>query len=228
MINEKLLNNFADWEQLLFTEGFGLDVCEEYLSFNKKVIICDCDGILTDGGHYYTEDGKTMKRFGSCDKEAMRFMLACGWKILFVTNDPSGYQITERRLKDWDVIKYYISFNDLEAMFHTPNIAKFIPFVGSERRANLIEAFNKDGFYTVFLGDSMSDLTAAKNSNLFCTTNNAIDLVKSYAQIVSNKMGGFGGFADLMYQIHWYVGSQYGDLVQKLEKNDKQPSEKLI
>jgi len=233
MISDHMLNLFDSWQKLLFTEYAGQDICDEYLIYNKKIIISDCDGILTDGGHYYTESGKKMKRFGSCDKEAMRFMMKCKWKFLFVTDDPSGHSITGQRLKDWnvssirlsDVIKEYWTPDDagyeLTSFYAYPDQApetRFVPHVSSSSRVEIVKAFKEAGYYVVFLGDSMSDLAAAEHANLFCTIDNALDLVKENADIVSNKCGGFGGFADLMYKIHWMTGNQYSGIPSILEK----------
>jgi 3-deoxy-D-manno-octulosonate 8-phosphate phosphatase KdsC-like HAD superfamily phosphatase len=227
MVSNNKLGDFTEWEKLLFLEGQGADITDEYLDADK-VIISDCDGILTDGGHYYDDSGKCMKRFGSCDKEAMRFMSKCGWRFLFVTSDPTGGGITKRRLDDWGVHEGYkrqiIDFSTFELVddyFNSePRVKKnFIRGVDWIDRGALVSAFKKKGVYTVFIGDSLSDLPAASRADLFCTVDNALDIVKENARIVSKKMGGFGGFADLMYKIHFSVGNQYTGLPSILTKN---------
>jgi hypothetical protein len=103
--------------------------------------------------------------------------------------------------------------------------ARFVPYVSSFSRTELVKAFKKSGYYVVFLGDSMSDLDAAEHADLFCTVDNAIDLVKENAAIVSSKCGGFGGFADLMYKIHFKTGNQYNGIPNMIQKeSNKQES----
>ena len=227
MVSNNKLGDFTEWEKLLFLEGQGPEITDEYIDADK-VIISDCDGILTDGGHYYDENGKCMKRFGSCDKEAMRFMIKCGWSFLFVTSDPTGEEITKRRLDDWDVYERHISqildvsTFELEGNYFNsePHVKKnFIRSVDWIDRGALVSAYKKKGVFTVFIGDSLSDLHAASRADLFCTVDNALDIVKENARIVSKKMGGFGGFADLMYKIHFSVGNQYTGLPSILTKN---------
>lgn len=223
MISDDKLGEFYTWEQLLFSEGPGEGITDAYLKADK-VIISDCDGILTDGGHYYTKDGKYSKRFGSCDKEALRFMLKCRWRFLFVTDDPSGDVITQRRLQDWRVfendfgsIVNVCDGENCEDLFNLREdyliLSKnapscwFLKDVSPIDRSTLVRAFKKKDMYTVFVGDSLSDLYAGNYADLFCTVDNAGDIVKENANIVSKKMGGFGGFADIMYKIHFTAGN---------------------
>ena len=198
--------NFSPWEiTLVDSPEMTIDMIDAYIKA-KKIIVSDCDGILTDGGHYYSETGKMYKRFGSCDKEAMKFMIKCGWIFLFVTDDPTGLEITNRRMYDWDVSGTFW-FSRIVKLFDEGNEQLSRAFfirsdVSPKERAEMIDGLKAKGVYTVFLGDSMSDLLAASKADMFCTVDNAIDKVKENASIVSKKMGGFCGFADLMYKIH--------------------------
>ena len=67
----------------------------------KKIIISDCDGILTDGTSIYTSDGKIGKVYGSYDKEAIKEAHDNGWEFLFVSNDSNGWPITKKRLTEY-------------------------------------------------------------------------------------------------------------------------------
>jgi len=62
-------------------------------------LIADVDGVLTDGGHFYTRKGKIMKKFGSNDKDALKIILEkFVEKIIFVSSDKKGFQITKKRI----------------------------------------------------------------------------------------------------------------------------------
>ena len=40
-----------------------------------KLVITDVDGVLTDGGMYYTKDGEFMKKFNTKDGMGMELLL---------------------------------------------------------------------------------------------------------------------------------------------------------
>lgn len=63
-----------------------------------KVFICDVDGVMTDGGFFYTADGKVMKRFGSDDHDGLS-LLKPYMEIRFVTGDHRGFDISAARIK---------------------------------------------------------------------------------------------------------------------------------
>lgn len=62
-----------------------------------KVFILDVDGVMTDGGFYYTADGKTMKRF-SCDDHDALLLLKPHLEIRFITADQRGFEISKARI----------------------------------------------------------------------------------------------------------------------------------
>ncbi|MBR3723278.1 MAG: hypothetical protein IKN12_11050 [Selenomonadaceae bacterium] len=62
-----------------------------------KVMILDVDGVLTDGGFYYTTEGKAMKKFGADDNDALS-LLRPYIDIVFVTGDKKGFEITRKRI----------------------------------------------------------------------------------------------------------------------------------
>lgn len=64
-----------------------------------KVFILDVDGVLTDGGFYYSADGKVMKKFGADDNDALN-LLRPYIDIIFVTGDKRGFEISNRRVAD--------------------------------------------------------------------------------------------------------------------------------
>lgn len=54
----------------------------------EKTIVCDLDGVLTDGKQYITSDGsKLFKAFHSRDVAAIRELIFNGWRFVIVTAD---------------------------------------------------------------------------------------------------------------------------------------------
>lgn len=169
---------------------YGLDLLKSsirrYYYHNKKtkIVISDCDGILTNGNSIYTSDGKVAKIYGAYDSEAIAYANDNGWEIKFVSDDKSGADITKKRVSQYE--------NKSQATFEiaTP-----------QERKRMVENYVKQGYYVVFVGDSVSDIDAGMSSNYFCTTNNAFDIVKKKANFISKRDGGNGGFAEILYHI---------------------------
>ena len=157
----------------------------KYLDLNSgksKMIVSDCDGIITDGTSIFTKNGKVEKTYGSYDKEAIQFMKSVGWNIIFVTDDKAGFEITKSRLDSWGCN---------------------VMIKSSQERANYLKELDKRNFEVLaYIGDSMSDLLCKPYVTDFCTTNNAISYVRNVASYVSNNNGAHGGFAEILYHLH--------------------------
>jgi N-acylneuraminate cytidylyltransferase len=72
---------------------------------NKKIklFLSDVDGVLTDGGMYYSENGDEQKKFNTRDGVAFRLLQEAGIKTGIITSENT--KIIERRAK-----KLYIDF----------------------------------------------------------------------------------------------------------------------
>lgn len=64
-----------------------------------KHFILDVDGVLTDGGFYYSAEGKVMKKFGPYDNDALS-LLSPYLEIVFMTSDKRGFDITRSRIEN--------------------------------------------------------------------------------------------------------------------------------
>lgn len=52
---------------------------------SAKTIICDCDGVLTDGKVYYDAKGNRTKGFHSRDIRAIRQLISHGYRFVILT-----------------------------------------------------------------------------------------------------------------------------------------------
>lgn len=154
----------------------------------KKIIISDCDGILTNGTSIYTEDGKIAKIYGSYDTEAIKVAHDAGWEFLFVSNDLNGWGITQRRLLE------YKGRGWCEFQLAT-----------AKERKELVKEYKSKGYFVVFVGDSISDIEAGQEADLFCTTHNGFDEVQNKCHYISDRDGGNGGFAQIIYFVDNYI-----------------------
>lgn len=151
---------------------------------DKKIIISDCDGILTNGTSIYTEDGKIAKIYGSYDTEAIKEAHDEGWEFCFVSNDSNGWLITKKRLTEYQN-RGWCNFQ----------------LASAKDRQELVQNYKKAGYYVVFVGDSISDINAGLCADFFATTANGFDEVKEHCHFISNREGGNGGFAEIIYEL---------------------------
>lgn len=175
----------CSWHEL--AKESARERASNYVSSSKKVVVSDCDGILTDSKSIYTCDGKFGKIYGAYDKEMMELMLDLGWRFIFVTTDKAGAGITESRLTHLEKL-------DQKKISHQ--------VLGAHERAELVKKLMDDGNKVLFVGDSLSDIETLNISTWAATTSNAPDIVKDYCDYVSELDGGNGGFADILFAVH--------------------------
>jgi 3-deoxy-D-manno-octulosonate 8-phosphate phosphatase (KDO 8-P phosphatase) len=61
-----------------------------------KLIVLDVDGVMTDGGMYYTEKGDQFKKFNAKDGLAIKKLLANGFQVAIVSAGYFGDAIAQR------------------------------------------------------------------------------------------------------------------------------------
>ena len=167
-------------EDLTWADYFKSQHTLEYINM-KKIIISDCDGILTDGNMTYDDNGKRFKTYGCHDKELFNIAKDLGWEFIFVTDDKTGCDITDRRISN--------------------SFKLHVTEANSKEREELVNKYKDAGYIVVFIGDSPSDLNAAGRANICATTDNCFEYIKSFFHYVSKYQGGHGGFADILYQL---------------------------
>lgn len=70
------------------------------MMYNNYTLVSDIDGILTDGGHFYNNNGKFGKKFGSNDKDSIRKLKSIFKNIIFCSADKTGYDINKLRMEE--------------------------------------------------------------------------------------------------------------------------------
>lgn len=161
---------------------FVFNVSPKWQNIEKKIIISDMDGVLTNGTSLYSGFGKQMKEYGSYDKEAMHIAQRAGWEILFVSADTKGFEISRARANDLNIE---------------------IREVAPKDRLKLILEYKRAGYFVAYIGDSISDIYALDASGFAGVPNNACQLVKNFVgtkrtTYISKLDGGRGAFGDIV------------------------------
>ena len=139
------------------------------------VLVCDVDGVLTDGKFWYSNSGKELKVFGSHDSDALKLSTFFS-RVEFVTADHRGIGITKARLADmgWKV-----------------------QLLDSVKRQKFIEELRVDS-NVVFVGDSFSDVPAMKSATLSAAPFGAFPDAFRCADIKLSRRGSDGALAELL------------------------------
>lgn len=144
-----------------------------------KLVITDVDGVLTDGGLFYTSEGLIMKKFNVKDGMGMKLLRDAGIKNAIVTTDTSELiKIRAERLK---VDYLYLGTWDKEN--------KLFEICDKEKIA-------KDEI--AFIGDDVNDIGIIKEAGISACPIDAVDTIKDRVDIVLENKGGHGVFRELV------------------------------
>lgn len=146
---------------------------------NKIILVSDIDGCLTDGGLYYTAEGKVMKRFGAGDHEGLKLLKKNNIDVVFITADKVGLPIVQQRMKD-------MSNSELKVFSET-------------ERYDYIKSLKNEYDIVVFFGDGLGDANLASKlaCDYFVCPKQSRDEVKMEADFISKFEGGHGAFLDI-------------------------------
>lgn len=138
-----------------------------------KLVIFDVDGVLTDGGLYFTDDGREMKKFNVKDGLGITLLLKHGIEVAVITGRNSA--IVADRMRYLGVNHVYQGrMNKLETY------------------ENLKSALQIKDEHVAFVGDDLIDIPIMKKCGLAVAVADAHETVQEIACWVVNKKGGEG------------------------------------
>ncbi|PID62585.1 MAG: 3-deoxy-D-manno-octulosonate 8-phosphate phosphatase [Ignavibacteriae bacterium] len=144
---------------------------------NIKLVITDVDGVLTDGGLYYTEEGLVMKKFNVKDGMGMRLLKMQGIKNAIITTDTS--ELIKTRGERVKVDYLYLGIWDKDV-----------------KMKEICELENISPEEVAFIGDDLNDLEIIEAVGLSACPNNAVDAIKEKVDLILNLNGGEGAFRE--------------------------------
>jgi len=151
-----------------------------------KLLLTDCDGVLTDGGVYYSAWGEEMKRFSIRDGMGVtRLRKRVGIETFIITGEDSD--IVLRRAEKLKIKEYYPGVQD--------KLAKL---------KEILKDMNLAPEQIAYIGDDVNDLEIMKNVGLSACPADAISFIKNTADVVVKSKGGYGAlrdFAELIISI---------------------------
>lgn len=143
-----------------------------------KLVITDVDGVLTDGGLYYTQEGLVMKKFNVKDGMATRRLRAVGLKCGIISTDIADIiEARNVRLK----MDYLVTgtWSKLEKLKEICELEK-------------IELAN-----VAYLGDDVNDIEILEAVGFSAAPSDAVDSVLDIVDYVCKRKGGEGVFREI-------------------------------
>lgn len=163
-----------------------------------KLLLTDCDGVLTDGGVYYGEAGEELKRFDIRDGMGVeRLRNLAGVTTGIITGELSPSVI--KRAEKLKITELHLGVKDKPAVFQ--EITSRLGLKPEE---------------VAFIGDDVNDLEIMKLAGISFCPANAIFFVKDVASVICENNGGGGCFREVAEMI---VAARKGEKVTR-QKNE--------
>jgi 3-deoxy-D-manno-octulosonate 8-phosphate phosphatase (KDO 8-P phosphatase) len=143
-----------------------------------RLLVCDVDGVLTDGGLHYDESGRVVKRFDVRDGLAVRMLQRAGIEVALLSGGRSG--AIEQRARHLHIRHCRVGVGDKAAGL-------------GQLQAELAVA----PAHTAFLGDDLNDLTVRPRVALLISPADGANGLRQRAHWVLRRRGGNGALREL-------------------------------
>jgi len=134
-----------------------------------KLVLTDVDGVLTDGGMYYSEKGEIFKKFNTRDGMAVELLRDNKIPVIFITREKS--KIVLQRAKKLSVQE---------------------TFIGVEKKILVLPKiclkYNVKKYEIAYVGDDINDLEIMKNVGLSASPKNGISIIKKNPKVKKSRL----------------------------------------
>jgi 3-deoxy-D-manno-octulosonate 8-phosphate phosphatase (KDO 8-P phosphatase) len=143
-----------------------------------KLLICDVDGVFSDGRVYMGNDGEELKAFHTRDGYGVRSLLTSDIRVAVITGRQS--QIVENRMTALGITHIYQGIDN-----------KFVPY------QELLALYGVTPEEVAYIGDDIVDLPVMKVVGLAVCVADGHPYVKQHAHMVTHVQGGHGALREL-------------------------------
>ena len=138
-----------------------------------RLVAFDVDGVMTDGGLYYSDSGEEFKRFNSLDGHGLKMLRASGVEIAIITGRTS--RCVEARAKNLGIAHVYQGVErKLDAML------------------DLLKKLKLPRDAAAYMGDDVVDLCVMRHVGLAISVPESPQLVRDHSDYVTQRGGGHG------------------------------------
>lgn len=143
-----------------------------------KVVFFDVDGVLTDGGLYFSEDGESLKRFSTLDGHGIKLLQQAGITPVVISGRDS--KPLRLRLQALGIVQTHFGCEDKRPVAQ-----------------QTLVGLGLDWSQAAAMGDDWPDLPVMQASALACAPRNAHAEVLAAAHFVTRSLGGHGAAREL-------------------------------
>jgi len=144
-----------------------------------KLLLTDCDGVLTDGGVYYGESGEVLKKFNIRDGMGVeRLRVLVDVETGIVTGETSPSVVT--RAQKLRIVELHLGIKDKLALL-----------------SDILERKGLTASEVAFIGDDVNDLAVLKAVGLAACPADATRFNKEIAHYCCDTKGGEGCFREV-------------------------------
>lgn len=143
-----------------------------------KCLICDVDGVLTDGLLHIDNHGNELKSFNVQDGMGLKLLMAAGIEVGVITTARNG--VVDHRMQQLGITHYYKGQVDKRAAY---------------QQLKQTLGFKDEEF--AYIGDDLPDLPIIQQVGLGVATANAVRQMKEFAAWQTSQSGGRGAVREL-------------------------------
>ncbi len=151
---------------------------------DTKLVITDVDGVLTDGGMYYSNKGEHMKKFNTRDGMGVELLGSVGIETIFLTREKS--EATKQR-----AIK--VEAKLIEGIVHKENELEKICKKYRIKPKNI-----------AYVGDDVNDVNIMIKVGLSAAPSDCSKEVSKICDYICKNKGGEGAFREIVNLILQY------------------------
>ena len=139
-----------------------------------KCVICDVDGVLTNGLNYIDNHGNELKSFHVQDGVGLKLLMAANIEVAIITGSQNA--VVDHRMKQLGIRHYYKGQINKKQAYETLKTTLQL---------------SDDAF--AYIGDDVVDLPIMRQVGFSIAVVNAVSQVKLHADWITTAAGGNGG-----------------------------------
>lgn len=144
-----------------------------------RCLICDVDGVLTDGRIYLTSQGDEFRVFHAHDGMGIKMLIRAGIEVALITARQSP--LSKARMDELGIRHVYQGQEDKRIAYE-------------KIRADL----QLEDAQMAFIGDDLLDLPCIRKAGLGITVPNAVPFMFKHADWQTTKIGGAGAVREVV------------------------------
>jgi 3-deoxy-D-manno-octulosonate 8-phosphate phosphatase (KDO 8-P phosphatase) len=151
-----------------------------------KLLALDVDGVLTDGGLYYSDSGEELKKFNVKDGQGIKLVMQAGIEVAIISANNSA--ATLHRAKKLGIQRAFVGIDNKLATLQ-----------------QICEELNLSHAQVAYVGDDLNDLPILQSVGCPLTVADAIPENQARAVYVTELKGGQGcvrEICNLLLQVH--------------------------